>query len=53
MRDSPSALAGTILLSLLGVDIDMARLGEVTGEVFSCSGSAISESGVVTVIELV
>jgi hypothetical protein len=49
----PATLAGTILLGLLGIGVNVAGLGEVAGEVLGGEGGAISEAGVVAVIVLV
>jgi hypothetical protein len=49
---SPVAFASTVLLGLLGISIDEARLGEVAGEMLLGSGGSISETSVVTVILL-
>lgn len=49
----PAAFAGTILLGLLGVGVDVAGLGEVAREVLGGQGGAVSEAGVVTIIVLV
>ena len=49
----PAALASTVLFGLLGVGVDMARLGEVAGEVLDRQGSTVSEAGVVTIIVFV
>jgi hypothetical protein len=49
----PIALAPAILLSLLGIGIDVAGLGKIAREMLHWTGGAISETGVVTVIGLV
>jgi len=49
---SPVAFASTVLLGLLGISIDEARLGEVAGEMLLGSGASISETSVVTIILL-
>jgi len=51
--DAPSTLPSTILLGLLGVGVGVARLGEVTREVFGGLGSAVCEAGVIAIIVLV
>ena len=40
--DLPSALAGTVLLDLVGVGIDMSGLGKVSRKVIGCDGGTIS-----------
>jgi hypothetical protein len=49
----PTALAGAVLLGLLGVGVDMAGLGEVAGEMLGGQGGAVSKAGMVTIIVLV
>lgn len=49
----PVTLPATILLGLLGVSIDMASLGEVTGEMLFRLSGTVGEADVVTVIQLV
>ena len=52
-RNIPIALAAAILLDLLGVDIEMTRLGKEAGQMFSGTGGAGGEALVVTVVCLV
>ena len=49
---APVALSTTFLLHLLGISIDVARLGKVARKVFLIRGSASSNAGMVTVVLL-
>jgi hypothetical protein len=47
--DLPSALAGAILLDLVGVGIDMSRLGKVSRKVVGSNGGTIGLNGLESV----
>jgi hypothetical protein len=49
----PSSFAGTVLLGLLGVGIDVAGLGKVAREVLGGHSSTVSEASVVAIVVLV
>ena len=50
---APIALAAAFLLHLLRVRVNVAGLGEIAREMLFGSSSAVSESDVITVVELV
>lgn len=52
-RDLPVALATTVLLGLVGVFVDMARLGEVARKVLVRVSGAIGQASMVAVSVLV
>ena len=49
-EDLPVAFATAFFLGLLGIRVDVARLGEVAGEVLLWGGGAIGKAGVVTIV---
>lgn len=51
--DIPVASAATILLCLLWIGVDVALLGEESGEVLFGMGGTVGKASVVSVIELV
>ena len=51
--DLPIAFASTFFLHLLGVGINMAILGKVTGEMLVFVGCTIGKGGMLTVVLLV
>ena len=52
-RLSPVALAAAVLLDLLGIDVDVAVLGEELGQMLDGQGGALGNALVVTVVGLV
>lgn len=52
-RDLPSTLASTVLLHLVRVDVDVALLGKVLGEVGFVFSGTIGNGSMVAVIGLV
>ncbi len=49
----PVALASTVFLDLFGIDVGIATLGKVTGQVLDRESSAVGEALVVAVVGLV
>ena len=49
----PIPFAGTFLLGLFGISIGIARLGKIAREMIFWSSTAVSQTSVITIVELV